>query len=191
MFEATPLQVAQAYTVLANGGVRIPLEAITRVTDEENRPLDLPSEPPRRVAAADSVFLVTRMLQSVLDGGTAAAARRLGFLPLAAGKTGTTDGLRDAWFAGFTPSLLTVVWVGMDNGSALGLTGAQAALPIWSDFMRHALAGRPSPELDVPPGITFVEVDPATGLLATPRCPDPLRESFRDGTEPSAMCPLH
>ena len=190
VFEATPLQVAAAYTVLANGGVRMPLQAITRVTDEE-RTIDLPADPPRRVAATDSAFLVTRMLESVLDSGTGAAARRQGFLHVAAGKTGTTDDLRDAWFAGFTPSLLTVVWVGMDDGSSLGLTGAQAALPMWSNFMRRALAGRESPAFSSPPGITVVDVDPETGLLATPRCPDTIQESFRHGTEPRAMCPLH
>ena len=190
VFEATPLQVAAAYTVLANGGVRMPLQAITRVTDEE-RTIDLPADPPRRVAATDSAFLVTRMLESVLDSGTGAAARRQGFLHVAAGKTGTTDDLRDAWFAGFTPSLLTVVWVGMDDGSSLGLTGAQAALPIWSNFMRRALAGRESPAFSSPPRITVVDVDPETGLLATPRCPDTIQDSFRHGTEPRAMCPLH
>ncbi len=79
----------------------------------------------------------------------------------------------------------------MDDGSALGLTGAQAALPMWSNFMRRALAGRTSPAFSPPPGITVVDVDPETGLLATPRCPDTLHESFRRGTEPRAQCPLH
>ena len=192
VFEATPLQVAQAYTVLANGGVRMPLAAITQVRQGDgDQTIDLSADTPRRVAAADSAFLVTQMLRSVLDGGTATAARRRGFLQIAAGKTGTTDDLRDAWFAGFSPSLLTVVWVGMDDGSSLGLTGAQAALPIWSDFMRGALGSRDSPAWSPPPGVTSVEVDPATGLRATPRCPDTLQEWFRHGTEPATMCPLH
>ena len=190
VFEATPLEVATAYTVLANGGVRMPLQAITRVIDEK-RIIDLPAAPPHRVAATDSAFLVTRMLESVLDSGTGAAARRQGFRHVAAAKTGTTDSLRDAWFVGFTPSLLTVVWVGMDDGGSLGLTGAQAALPIWRSFMRRALAGRESPPFSPPPGITVVDVDPDTGLLATSRCPDIVQESFRRGTEPRAICPLH
>ena len=190
VFETTPLHVATAYAVLANGGVRVPLKAISRVSDGD-RTIDLATDTPQRVVAADSAFLVTRMLQSVLDRGTAAAARHQGFLLTAAGKTGTTDDLRDAWFAGYTPSLLTVVWVGMDDGSSLGLTGAEAALPMWTDFMRRALAGREALEYSPPPGITFVEVDRATGLRATPRCPDPLQEWFRHGTEPRAMCPLH
>ena len=190
VFEATPLQVAQAYTVLANGGVRMPLRAITRVTNRD-RVIELASEAARRVVATDSAYLVTQMLESVLDAGTAAAARRQGFRHDAAGKTGSTDDLRDAWFAGFTPTLLTVVWVGVDDDSPLGLTGAQAALPVWTDFMRRALDGRESPDFSRPPGITVVDVDPATGLRATPRCPDTLSESFRHGSESPAMCPLH
>ena len=190
VFETTPLQVAAAYSVLANGGVRMPLETISRVSDGD-RIIALSGDAPRRVAAADSAFLVTRMLQSVLDVGTGTAARRLGVLHPAAGKTGTTDELRDAWFVGFTPSLLTVVWVGMDDSSPLGLTGAEAALPIWADFMRRALDGQESPDFSPPPGVTVVEVDAATGLRATPRCPETLQESFRDGTEPHAICPLH
>ena len=189
-FEATPLQVTAAYTVLANGGVRMPLRAISRVSDGD-RVLEVAADAPRRVAAADSAYLVARMLESVLDTGTAAAARRQGFGHAAAGKTGSTDGLRDAWFAGFTPTLLAVVWVGVDDGSPLGLTGAEAALPIWTDFMRGALEGRASPAADPPPGITAVDIDPASGLRATRRCPDRLTESFRRGTEPSALCPLH
>jgi penicillin-binding protein 1B len=190
VFEATPLDVAVAYTVLANGGVRVPLTSILRVSDGDT-PIDLIVDAPRRVAEADSAFLVTEMLASTLDSGTAVGVRRQGFLADAAGKTGTTDDLRDAWFAGFTPTLLTVVWVGMDDGSPLGLTGAQAALPIWTDFMRSALDGRPSPAFSPPTGITFIDVDPATGLRATTRCPESIREAFRDGTEPDAVCPLH
>ncbi len=189
-FETTPLHVTAAYTALANGGVRMPLRAISRVSDRD-RVRELVTDTPQRVAAADNAYLVARMLESVFDAGTAAAARRQGFGHDAAGKTGSTDGLRDAWFAGFTPTLLAVVWVGLDDGSPLGLTGAEAALPIWTDFMRRALDGRESPDLSQPPGITVVEVDPANGLRATPRCPDTLSESFRRGTEPSAACTLH
>jgi membrane carboxypeptidase/penicillin-binding protein len=95
------------------------------------------------------------MMRSVLNEGTAATARANGFTLDAAGKTGTTNDLRDAWFAGFTPELLTVVWVGFDDNQPIGLSGAQAALPIWTQFMKGALAGRPSIAFDVPEGITF------------------------------------
>jgi penicillin-binding protein 1B len=190
-FEATPLEVAAAYAMLANGGERIPIHAIERVTTRGGRTVMLPVGPRQQVVAADSAFLVTQMLRSVLDAGTGSAARRHGFNEVAAGKTGTTDDLRDAWFAGFTPTLLTVVWVGHDDNSPLGLTGAQAALPIWAAFMRRAHEGRPPADFEPPPGITWAAVDPVSGLLATPQCPGPLTQAFRAGTAPRQWCPLH
>ena len=190
VFESTPLQVAAAYSVLANGGVRAPLHTVSRI-QAGARALVPPTEAARRVATAESAFLVTWMLRSTLDTGTAASVRRAGFLHEAAGKTGTTDDLRDAWFAGFTPTLLTVVWVGMDDGTPLGLTGAEAALPIWTDFMRRGLDGRDAPGFSAPSEITFVDIDRHSGLRATARCPDTIREAFVSGTEPSTRCPLH
>src|SRR4029078_9399042 len=94
-----------------------------------------------------------------------------------AGKTGTTNDLRDAWFIGFTPDLLTVVWVGLDSNQPLGLSGAQAALPIWTAFMKRALAGQPRKPFDVPDGIASAEIDKQTGKLATPMCPVVIQES--------------
>ena len=108
------------------------------------------SAAPRTVARPETTFLVTNMMRSVLNEGTAAGARGPGFTLDAAGKTGTTNDLRDAWFVGFTPELLTVVWVGFDDNQPVGLSGAQAALPIWTQFMRSALAGRASVPFDVP-----------------------------------------
>jgi len=135
--------------------------------------------------------LVTSMMRSVLDEGTAASARANGFTLEAAGKTGTTNDLRDAWFVGFTPELLTVVWVGYDENQPLGLSGAQAALPIWTQFMTRALAGHASVPFDPPEGIAFVDIDPATGKLALPTCPTRFREAFLAGTEPTETCDLH
>ena len=94
------------------------------------------------VARPDTTFLVTNMLRSVINEGTGAAARAMGFTPDAAGKSGTTNDQRDAWFVGFTPELLTVVWVGFDDNTPIGLTGSQVALPIWTEFMKVAVAGR-------------------------------------------------
>jgi membrane carboxypeptidase/penicillin-binding protein len=127
----------------------------------------------------------------VLNEGTAAAARAGGFTLDAAGKTGTTNDLRDAWFVGFTPELLTVVWVGLDDNQALGLSGSQAALPIWTQFMARALAGHANMAFDVPDGIVFADIDRDTGKLATPACPRVFRESFLAGTEPTEICPIH
>ena len=145
----------------------------------------------KQVARADTTFLVTSMLRSVINEGTGAGARAAGFTADAAGKSGTTNDLRDAWFVGFTPELLTVTWVGYDDNQPLGLSGTTAALPIWTEFMKKALAGRGNRPFDAPEGITWVEIDRDTGKLATPGCPRTLSESFISGTEPTEYCELH
>ena len=122
------------------------------------------------------------MMRSVMNEGTGAGARSAGFTLNAAGKTGTTNDLRDAWFVGFTPDLLTVVWVGFDDNQPVGLSGAQAALPIWTQFMLRALGGRASVGFDVPDGIAFADIDADTGKLATPACPRVFHEAFLAGT---------
>jgi len=190
VFELTPLEVAQAYTLFVNEGSVRPLTAIQHI--QTARGDVRPKDPTlRRAARPDTTFLVTNMLRSVLNEGTAAGARAAGFALDAAGKTGTTNDLRDAWFVGFTPELLTVVWVGLDDNQPMSLTGTQAALPIWTQFMKNALAGRPSIEFDVPGGITFAEIDRDTGKLALPGCPRVYGEAFLSGTEPTEYCELH
>jgi penicillin-binding protein 1B len=190
VFELTPFEVAQAYTLFVNGGRVRPLTSIQRVetAERELRP-KIPAF--KRAAREDTTFLVTNMMRSVLNEGTAASARAAGFALDAAGKTGTTNDLRDAWFVGFTPELLTVVWVGFDNNQPVSLTGTQAALPIWTAFMKAATAGRPSIPFEVPEGITFAEIDRDTGKLALPTCPRTLTESFLAGTEPAEYCEIH
>jgi membrane carboxypeptidase/penicillin-binding protein len=131
------------------------------------------------------------MMRSVINEGTAASVRAQGFSFDAAGKTGTTNDLRDAWFAGFTPELLTVVWVGYDDNQPLSLSGSQAALPIWTDFMKKALAGHSNVTIPTPDGITYAEIDRDTGKLATPGCPRTVNEAFLEGTAPTEYCPLH
>jgi penicillin-binding protein 1B len=136
---ATPADVATAYSTFANDGVARPLRSIVAVI-ADGRPLDLPKPVPVRVARSATTAVVADMMRAVLTEGTARGARKAGLTGDAAGKTGTTNDLRDAWFAGFTPHLLAVVWVGYDDNRPLGLTGAQAALPIWTDFMMQAAA---------------------------------------------------
>ena len=131
------------------------------------------------------------MMRSVLNEGTGASARAAGFTLDAAGKSGTTNDLRDAWFVGFTPQLLTVVWVGFDDNQPVSLSGSQAALPIWTQFIKNATAGQSSIAFDVPEGITFAEIDRDTGKLALPGCPRTMTESFLVGTEPTEYCELH
>lgn len=190
VFEATPFEIAAAYTLFPNGGIVRPLRLI-RALDEGSGAGEVEPAPARYVAGPETTYLVTDMMRGVLDEGTGASARAAGFTLEAAGKSGTTDDLRDAWFVGFTPELLTVVWVGLDDNAPLGLTGNQAALPIWTSFMQRALAGHQSVPFDVPPGVVFHDVDPDTGQLATSRCPRVLREVFLDGTAPWTVCPVH
>jgi penicillin-binding protein 1B len=190
VFELTPFEVAQAYTLFINGGSVRPLQGIDHIHAgaKELRPA---ASKLTSVARPDTTFLVTNMMRSVLNEGTGASARGAGFTHDAAGKSGTTNDLRDAWFVGFTPELLTVVWVGYDDNTPVGLSGSQAALPIWTDFMKAALAGRPSVSFNVPDGISWAEIDRDTGKRALPGCPRTINEAFMAGTEPGDFCELH
>jgi penicillin-binding protein 1B len=190
VFELTPYEVATAYTLFTNSGSVRPLRGIERV-EAQGKSFAPPEVKLKAVTRADVTYLVTNMMRSVVNEGTGAGARSAGFVHDAAGKTGTTNDLRDAWFVGFTPEMLTVVWVGYDDNEPLGLSGAQAALPIWTEFMKAAMAGRPNVPFQVPGGVTFVEIDRETGKLATPACERTLNESFVVGTEPTEYCPLH
>jgi len=190
VFEVTPLEIAAAYTVFPNEGTLRPLRAITRMVTG-GKEIAIAQAAPRPVARRDTTFLVTNMLRSVINEGTGAGARAAGFALDAGGKSGTTNDLRDAWFVGFTPELLTVVWVGLDDNQPLGLSGTQAALPIWTTFMMRALAGHPNRSFDAPGGVVLVDIDRDTGKLATPSCPRVFREAFLAGTEPTEICRLH
>jgi penicillin-binding protein 1B len=190
VFEATPVQVASAYTLFANGGTIRPVKSILRIVSAGVE-VPVPVTEARSVARPDTTFLVTNMMRSVINEGTGAGARAAGFTHDAAGKSGTTNDLRDAWFVGFTPELLTVVWVGLDDNQPVGLTGTQAALPIWTTFMTRALAGRSGAAFEPPEGIAFAEIDRDTGQLATAACPRAFTEAFIQGTEPQQLCSLH
>jgi penicillin-binding protein 1B len=191
VFEATPHEIATAYTLFPNQGTIRPLRHIVRITRGGTDVTKKPAPTPKQAARAETTFLVTDMMRSVLNEGTGAGARAAGFTLDAAGKTGTTNDLRDAWFVGFTPELLTVVWVGFDDNQPVGLSGAQAALPIWTQFMTRGLAGHVSVSFNVPEGVTFADIDATTGKLATPGCPKVIHEPFVAGTEPSALCEIH
>ena len=188
--ELTPLEVAEAYTVFTGQGRLRKLRPVLHITSGQDTVRPKPESGPV-VARPAAAYLVTHMMRSVLNEGTGASARANGFTADAAGKSGTTNDLRDAWFVGFTPELLTVVWVGLDNNQPLGLSGSQAALPIWTSFMKNALAGRGGSALDAPEGVSFVEIDRDTGKIATPTCPRVTNEAFIAGTEPLGICELH
>ncbi len=192
--EVSPFTLARAYTIFANGGRLIQLRPISSiVAEDETEPLYLAQLRERRVSSEPATFIVTDILRDVLRFGTGAGVRRLGFTSPAAGKTGTSDDTRDSWFVGFTPRLLAAVWVGFDDNSETGLTGAQGALPLWTKFM--TCAGPLFPELDFvpPPGVVYRRIDRQSGLLATANCPteDVEEEVFVLGTEPITPCDIH
>ncbi|MEE8312256.1 MAG: PBP1A family penicillin-binding protein [Candidatus Binatia bacterium] len=190
-WEMSPLDVARVYSVFANAGLAAQLIAVSKVVDREGRTVEGHSVEIRRVISADDAYLMTSLLEGVVERGTARSLRAHGFHRSAAGKTGTTNENNDAWFAGYTPDLLTVVWVGFDRGAHLGLTGAAAALPIWADFMRAALDERPASTFTVPRGILFADVDPQSGGLAVSGCRHVVRQAFLEGEEPVTRCGLH
>ncbi|HEY6186391.1 MAG TPA: PBP1A family penicillin-binding protein [Pyrinomonadaceae bacterium] len=188
--EATPLQIASAYTAFAASGTRTTPVAINRVTTGGGTTIAAPTGQKNDVLRPDVAYLMTSMLKDVVNRGTAAKLGARGFKNVAgrtgiAGKTGTS---RDGWFAGFTPNLVCVVWVGFDDGSQLGLTGADSALPIWADFMSTALADHPEWNGDwaMPEGIEQAEINIRTGGLATADDPDRRTELFISGTAPQA-----
>jgi membrane carboxypeptidase/penicillin-binding protein len=185
-FEATPYEMATAYNVLANGGLKVDPVTVLQVQNEKGEALEQqrPTERERVVHEA-SAYLVTNMLRSVINEGTAASARALDFRPDAAGKTGTTNDLRDAWFAGYTPDLLCIVWVGFDDNTPIGFSGARVALPIWVEFMKGALSGLKTRSFPVPEEhIVFVDIDRDSGQLPSGETKRVLSESFIAGTEP-------
>jgi penicillin-binding protein 1B len=184
-FEVTPLELARAYATLASGGIR-PAGAFAILSVHDRDGEVAPAEDVSPVAAISpaEAYLVTSLLEGVVSAGTGSALVGLGVTTKVAGKTGTTNEGRDAWFAGYTPRLLTVVWVGYDGREPHGFSGAQAALPIWADFMKAALDAYPDAEYTPPPGIAFAQIDPTTGKLAGRLCPVVVREVFLAGTEP-------
>ncbi len=191
-YEATPLQVAGAYTALVNGGVMKQPYFVREVRDPEGRVLH--TSKPEEVEVMDRrvAFIVTDMLEDVLNRGTGVRARFAHkFEEPAAGKTGTDD---DGWFAGFTNNLLCVVWVGFDDNTDLSLEGAHSALPIWAEFMKsaHSLRAYRNPaKFEAPEGVVTVEIDPDTHELATYACPNREKEVFIAGSQPTTFCRFH
>jgi penicillin-binding protein 1B len=190
--EATPLQIAAAYTAFANQGARVAPVAVTRAADANGVALADKSAPSvRQVVAPSTAYMITDTLAAVLDHGTARAARSLLKVSAAAGKTGTS---RDGWFAGYTPNMVCVVWVGYDDNTPLGLAGADSALPIWSDFLRGALDLEPElggANFDAPAGINLIEIDADTGLRAAPSCPRRELVALTPALAPKSECDKH
>src|SRR5687767_14107576 len=187
--EATPLQVASAYTSFATLGTRTSPVAINRITTGSGVTIAAPTPEKNDVMRPDVAYVMTSFMKDVVNRGTAAKVRARGFKGNVAGKTGTS---RDGWFAGYTPNLVCVVWVGFDDGSQLGLTGANSALPIWADFMSTALAEHPEWQGDweMPAGIEQVAINPSTGAPASDDDPEKRIELFINGTSPTSNLAL-
>ena len=188
--EVTPLELATAYGTLATLGLRVQPRILDAVEGRGGRRLGKRVPDVREAVPPAAAYLVDDVLRGVLTRGTAASAAALGFRGDAAGKTGTTDDTRDAWFVGFTPEMLALVWVGYDDNAKTGLTGAVGALPIWVDLMmhtQHRWAGSTFPE---PAGIVHLEIDPESGEQLTEGCPERVEEIFAAGTEPGP-CSRH
>ena len=184
VFETTPLDLARAYLPLANGGLAPSGGAVETVTDDSGRAIWSAGRETRQVIGAPEAFLVTSLLEGVINAGTGAAARAMGVPGAVAGKTGTTNDGRDAWFVGYSSNLLALVWVGFDDGAPAGLSGAEGALPIWSEFMRQALDVYPGGAFAEPAGVTYAKIDAGNGRRATAYCPVVVTEVFLAGTEP-------
>ena len=188
--EVTPMEIASAYATIANGGVRVKPVLVEGIQDPDGSWNHLRKREEERALSAQASYQVTVALQGAMDRGTARSSRDMGFGGTAAGKTGTTDDYRDAWFSGFTPDLLALVWVGFDDGRSVDLPGATAALPIWVDFIRRSGA-ETSTSFDEPPGIVWQEIDPTSGGIARWSCPLSWWMAFPEGTEPVDQCESH
>jgi len=201
----TPLDMAAGFAIFANGGYRVEPYLIERVEDDRGQTLRT-SNPARvchhcdpaldtgsapRVMDARVAYIMDSMLRDVIRRGTGTRALKLGRADIA-GKTGTTNGPRDAWFSGYSPAVTTSVWVGFDDNRVLGTNeyGGTTALPIWMDFMGEVLAGTPERPLPRPPGILSVRIDPATGLRAPPGQSGFVEELFLRETAPLDSPPV-
>jgi len=187
----TPLQVAAGYTIFANDGVRAEYRFLNEILNSDGAVIEKDAPQTRPVLDPRVAYLVTNVLEDVINKGTGVTVRAMGFDAPAAGKTGTSH---DGWFAGYTSNLVCVVWVGYDDDRNLNLVGAQSAAPVWAEFMKRAQALPEYQDMEnfpEPPGIVHVMVDPASGDLATPNCPQTVDEVFIAGTQPTQFCPLH
>jgi penicillin-binding protein 1A len=181
----SPLEMASAFATFATGGIRHKPYLIRRVEDSLGRVLDEQILGGQRVLDPAIAYQVVDMMRGVVDEGSGSVVRRLGFTRPAAGKTGTTDDYRDAWFTGFTPNLSVAVWVGFDRGTGMrdaknrGITGGSGAAPIWTEFMSRATGGEPEREFLVPADIHMEKVDPVTGSIARAWTEDPIPVALR------------
>ena len=191
-YEVTPVEIAGSYTIYTNKGTYVRPSWVKHIRDDKGTPI-YEYKPLRKPALDPRVsYLMVNLMEEVMRTGTGAGVRSRGFTLPSAGKTGTSH---DGWFAGFTSKLICIVWVGYDEGGReLKLEGARSALPVWTEFMKRAHTYREYRNVrpfEAPDGIVSVEVDPASGQLAAPGCPNARSEVFVAGTQPVDLCRIH
>lgn len=189
--EVTPLEMAAAYATFVNGGHRVKPKVIASVGEPPATHLADDTSAAPQVISPTTAYMITNMLSAVVDHGTGRAARGAVIGTAIAGKTGTS---RDGWFVGYSPNLVCAVWIGFDDNQQLGLTGAEAALPAWADFMKSAIEAKPAlggERFECPEGIKFVEIDADDGHLSTVSCPHRELIAVTDRLAPNLECLLH
>ncbi|NOS80999.1 MAG: PBP1A family penicillin-binding protein, partial [Nitrospira sp.] len=184
------LEITAAYGAIANGGIAVKPTAVRSTRDRQGDVVWNGVPDRQQAASPQGAYVLTSLLEGVMQRGTASKAKVLGLQGMVAGKTGTTDGYRDAWFVGYTSDVVIGVWVGFDDERALRLTGSQAALPIWMELARRIIPPN-VPAFVAPSGVVTRVIDPKTGQLATSQCPEQVSEVFIEGTEPSVYCEVH
>jgi penicillin-binding protein 1B len=192
-FEVTPIEMAGAYTAFANEGNRMEPHALLRVTSADSSVNKRYKYEPESVIRPELAYLMTYLMEGVINNGTGVGVRSRGFTLPAAGKTGTS---RDGWFAGYTKDFLVIAWVGYDDNRDLNLEGAHSALPIWTEFMTKATQLYPprNPDqtyFDAPSGIEFAKIDADSMQRANEACTNTFEEAFITGTAPTTICTLH
>jgi len=191
-FEVTPLEIAYAYSAFANLGVKAEPISILAVSTREGKLLESREVKMKRVAPASVCYVMNDILKDVFNYGTASTkSHQLGFRRPFAGKTGTTSSYRDAWFIGYSPRILSLVWLGFDDGHSVRLAGGDACVPIWTVNMNRVGGLIPDVDWKRPEDVVDRVIDPQSGMLATPNCPQNKREIFVAGTEPTSVCPIH
>lgn len=185
--EVNMRELTAAYTPFPNLGIRVEPFLLTEVRSQSGKTIYHHKLETKKVVSADSAYIMHTLLRGVVQRGTASRLSRWG-LGYVAGKTGTTNDYRDAWFVGYTPDMVTTVWVGFDHGAPLRLSSAEAAIPMWATYMSAIphLHTEPAP----PAGVTFRQIDPDSGMLWRDGCPGPWREAFLEGTAPTHYCPV-
>ncbi|MEW5806640.1 MAG: PBP1A family penicillin-binding protein [Acidobacteriota bacterium] len=189
--EVTPLEIAEAYSVIASMGKRATPISIKDVVNIKGKVIEKKRIEVRQAVSAQAAYIITDMLKGAVERGTAKHLRDYGFYDIAAGKTGTTNDYRDSWFVGYTPQILTLVWTGFDSDESTGLSGAAGAMRIWAEYMKCVGCSYSGGDFALPSCLVYINIDAANGERAVDGCPEVRREIFIEGTEPRDFCHEH